>query len=237
MRAVILAAGRGSRLGSLTQDQPKCLLKHRGRKLLCEQIDALSMGGVSVVAAVAGYRWEQVAAEGIPVFLNSDWATTGIFHSLSKARRWLVDGPVIVSYGDIFYSAETVARLANSDRDLAISYDPDWLRLWSQRSATPLDDAEAFRVSNNGLLTKIGGKISTAADASGQYMGLIRTSPRGWHALEQAAAMVGDRSRTIDMTSILSQALAGGCEIEAIQKVGAWGEVDTAEDLALYERG
>ena len=55
---------------------------------------------------------------------------------------WLRAHDCIVSYADIFYTGETVKRLAAAGGDLAMSYDPDWLALWSRRFADPLSDAE-----------------------------------------------------------------------------------------------
>ena len=58
MRGLILAAGRGSRMGPLGDDRPKCMVELNGRPLLDRQIAALRRGGVEEVGIVRGYRAE-----------------------------------------------------------------------------------------------------------------------------------------------------------------------------------
>ena len=60
MRAVILAAGRGSRMGPMGNDRPKCLVKLDDRPLLDRQIAALRRGGVNEIGVVRGYRAEML---------------------------------------------------------------------------------------------------------------------------------------------------------------------------------
>ena len=56
MNAIILAAGRGSRMKNLTSDKPKCLVQLNGKTLIQWQLDALNQAGISNIAVVTGYR-------------------------------------------------------------------------------------------------------------------------------------------------------------------------------------
>ena len=56
MKGIILAAGRGSRMASLSDEIPKCLLKVGGKPLIDRQIEALRKGGVEDISIVTGYR-------------------------------------------------------------------------------------------------------------------------------------------------------------------------------------
>ena len=76
MRGIILAAGRGSRMGDLTDDRPKCLVELAGRSLLSLQRAALAAVGVSRTAIVRGYRGEMLEGMGMELFDNSRWAVT-----------------------------------------------------------------------------------------------------------------------------------------------------------------
>ncbi|PYK48280.1 MAG: nucleotidyl transferase, partial [Verrucomicrobia bacterium] len=60
MRALILAAGRGSRMGDLGDDRPKCLIELQGRPLIERQITALRRSGVEEIGVVRGYRAEMI---------------------------------------------------------------------------------------------------------------------------------------------------------------------------------
>ena len=155
MNGLILAAGRGSRLGSLTDEGPKCLIEVNGRSLLSRQVDALKRAGVDSPRIVTGWKSERVRALGYETIENTEWDQTSMVGSLTTARDVLLRDVTLVSYGDIIYGASTVGRLAKSPHSLAISYDPDWLSLWSKRFANPLDDAETFSIDGAVLFAEL----------------------------------------------------------------------------------
>jgi len=232
--AVIIAAGRGSRLKKLTATTPKCLMQIHGETLLERQLSNFEKQGIYQVAAVAGYKKEAVSEKGIPIFINNDWEKTGIFHSLMKADRWLSLTETIVSYGDIFYPQELISKLMESAGDIVICFDPNWLKLWSARSENPLADAETFKISSEGILQEIGGKVVSACEVQGQYMGLMRFTPKGWAQLKALSQCSKIDAESIDMTTMLSKGIESGIVIHTLACQGEWGEVDTQSDLDLY---
>jgi choline kinase len=138
MKAIVLAAGRGSRMKTLTEDRPKCFVKIRGRSLLERQLTALRGAGIGEVGVVRGYRGDAFDGLGLNLFDNEHWQETNMVSSLRCADRWLGQFDCIVSYSDIFYGAGTISQLAGSSASLAIAYDPEWRWLWSRRFADPL---------------------------------------------------------------------------------------------------
>lgn len=235
MKAVILAAGRGSRMKGLTDDRPKCLVELHGRPLLERQVAALRGAGCAELGVVAGYRGDLLEGRGLTVFTNPRWAETNMVVSLTCAAPWLEAGPCLVSYGDIFYSAETVRRLAAAEADIAISYDPDWHALWSARFADPLSDAETFRLHPDGTVADIGRRPSGLHEVQGQYMGLLKFTPAGWARVTAHLEALGDAAAKLDMTSLLRGLIEGGAAVKAVPVDGPWGEVDSATDLRFYE--
>ena len=236
IRAVILAAGRGRRMGQLTDDRPKCLLEVRSKPLIEWQIAALTAAGASEIAVVTGYQRERLAPYGLVEFHNSRWADSSMVTSLACADLWLKDRACIVSYSDIFYDCEAVVSLANVSADIAITYDPNWLALWAQRFTDPLDDAETFRVSKSGRLLEIGGRPTSIEEIEGQFMGLIRIAPQGWAELCRIlSTMTTDEIRATSTTDILQRVvLAERVSIQALAYEGEWGEVDSEIDLSFY---
>jgi choline kinase len=236
MRGLILAAGRGSRMGALTADAPKCLTQLGARTLLDRQISSLRAGGCTDVGIVTGYRAELISSRGDAAFHNPDWASSNMVRSLAGASSWLGDGTVIVSYSDIFYSGETVRALGAAVGALAISYDPDWLALWSARFTDPLSDAETFRRDAAGRLVEIGARAERLEQIEGQYMGLLKFTPAGWAEVVVALDVLEpERRARIDMTSLLAGLLARNVAITTVPVVGPWGECDNPSDLAVYE--
>jgi len=236
MKAIILAAGRGSRMGGATADQPKCLTPLHGRTLLDWQLEALRGAGIESIGLVRGYMGEKLARDGLRTFDNPRWAETNMVVSLACASAWLSCDVCLVSYSDIVYPAATVRALAAAESDIAITYYKDWRRLWEVRFRDPLSDAETFRLDDSGRLLDIGTRPRNLDEVQGQYMGLLRFTPRGWQWVEEALAGVEALQRDkLDMTSLLRMLLARGHPIAAVPVQEPWYEVDSQTDLELYQ--
>lgn len=238
MKAIILAAGRGSRMKTLTEERPKCLVELYGRPLLEWQLAALKDAGIGEIAIVTGYKRELLAGRGLVEFQNPRWAETNMVASLACAGEWLRDEPCIVSYSDIFYEASAPSLLMETDAELAITYDPNWRVLWESRFEDPLSDAETFKMDPSGVLLEIGQKPARIEDIQGQYMGLLRFTPAAWIKVEALRESLDEHMRDrLDMTGMLQRLIVGhGARIHALPYEGRWGEVDSAEDLAVYEK-
>ncbi|TKJ81058.1 nucleotidyl transferase [Pseudomonas koreensis] len=237
MKAIILAAGRGSRMKSLTDERPKCLVELRGKPLLEWQLESLRAAGISDIAVVTGYKRELLAGRGLSEFHNPRWAETNMVSSLACAESWLQGEPCIVSYSDIFYSPVAVQSLINCEATLAVTYDPNWLQLWTERFGDPLLDAETFRLSATHTLAEIGNKPQSVDDVQGQYMGLLRFTSEGWAEVVRLRAELSPQQRdSMHMTNTLQRVIdAGRVPIEAVAYTGEWGEVDSSEDLSVYQ--
>lgn len=237
MKAIILAAGRGSRMKKLTDERPKCLVELRGTALLDWQLDALRAAGVPEIAIVTGYKRELLANRGLVEFHNTRWAETNMVTSLACAQKWLKEEPCIVSYSDIFFDPSAVRSLMVSDAMLAVTYDPNWLELWSKRFGDPLLDAETFRLTPENTLAEIGNKPSSVDEVQGQYMGLLRFTPKAWDEVEHIrSGLSSEQCDKMHMTGTLQLLIeAASVPIRAIPYDGVWGEIDLANDLDVYE--
>src|SRR5204862_1260151 len=110
MKAIILSAGQGSRLGHLTDDKPKCLIEFGGRSLLDRQLDALQANGIGEAVVVTGFRDDQIeavlerrrqAGEGpaVRTVFNPFYKVADNLGSLFVAREEIA-GDVLVWNGD-----------------------------------------------------------------------------------------------------------------------------------------
>lgn len=236
MKAIILSAGRGSRMGALTGNRPKALVEIGGRTLLDRQLHALRTAGATTIGVVAGWHAEAFddTGEDLTVFTNPHWESTTMVHSLAAAEPWLSRETVLAAYGDIVYTPQTVRRLAAATAPLAIAYDPHWHTQWSRRFTDPLTDAETFTRDRRGMLTGIGGRPRHLAEVQGQYMGLLRITPPAW-ALIRRTLHTHDRHPTpgpLDMTAVLARLVREQLTtIATVPVSGPWWEFDHPSDI------
>lgn len=237
MKAIILAAGRGSRMNEGTANNPKCLMQLCGQTLLDYGIKSLVKAGFdkSDIAVVTGYKKEMIQVEGVKYFHNAKWAETNMFISLTMAREWLVSQPCIVCYADICYNMNAVKKLRESPASLAITYFTGYWDLWSKRFENPLDDLETFKL-HDGELLEIGQKPYTKEDVQGQYMGLIKFTPASWADVERVVRLPLPKPvEKLDMTALLNSMLKNGVKITAIPTDDLWLECDNMDDISVYE--
>lgn len=238
MKAIILAAGRGSRLNELTQNQPKCLTKIGSLSLLDRQIASITAAGIHDISIVTGYLAEELNGFDLVNYHNQDWQNTNMVMSLMEADELLTNHECVISYSDIFYESNAISILMNSSFKTAITYDPFWLEKWSQRYENPLEDAETFRIGENHIVIEIGNKPNSIEEVDGQFMGLIRTSPDEWNEIRNYIYKQDDEIRKqIQLTHLLNGLIQNQIvEIAGIPFTGIWGEIDTKKDLEFYEK-
>jgi len=252
MHAIILAAGEGTRLRPHTADKPKCLVPLAGRPLLLRQFDALAAAGIDPdqVTVVTGYRADQVVALGVTTIHNPRFHDTNMVASLMCAReRFDGSDDVLVCYGDLVYEPGVVTALIDALRPsgtipptVAITFDRSWQQLWDLRMADPLTDAETFRLAPDGTVIELGRTPSSIDEIEGQYMGLIAIPAAmapaivtSYDALDPAVRYEGRDRDHMFMTSFLQHLIDHVTPVHGVAVDGGWLEVDTVEDLAVFD--
>ncbi|GAA5522413.1 phosphocholine cytidylyltransferase family protein [Aliifodinibius salicampi] len=237
--AIILAAGKGTRLRPLTNNTPKCMVPVDGKPLLGRQLDLLTQLGIEKNIVVTGYLEEKIADPRITKVHNTEYDTTNMVYSLFCAKNYL-SGDVIVAYGDIIYSEQVLQKLLQSEKDMVIASDEAWLSYWQQRCDDPLSDAETFKKGAGNRVESLGQTPSSTDDIEGQFIGLIKFSENGCQRLKEEYATANksdawESGRTLQnayMTDMLNYfALKGELHYVPIQR--GWFEVDTPRDLKI----
>lgn len=117
MKAIILAASRGARLGDITKSIPKCMLPFGQETILERQIRILGELGIrsSDITVVAGYKPERIEAiKGISIVLNNEYRTTDNSYSLWLALQHTGDD-VLVLDGDLVYEPEAIRPICEAE--------------------------------------------------------------------------------------------------------------------------
>jgi len=237
LKAIILAAGEGTRLRPYTLDRPKCMVEVDGQSLLGRQLDVLATESIQPVIVIGGYRSEMLERPGLTLRLNPRYADTNMLWTLFCAEDDL-DSDLLLCYGDIVYSREILRAILQSKADIAVAIDLDWESYWRARNEDPLDDAETLRLAADGRILEIGQKPESLAEIEGQYMGLMKFSAQGLQQLKKTfhdAKSVGSlRGKPLEkayMTDMLQAMIALDIRLDAVPVHGGWVEVDTVEDL------
>jgi L-glutamine-phosphate cytidylyltransferase len=248
MRPILIGAGRGSRLGSNTDDIPKALVPVMGRPMIEWILDALGAAGFARkdVVFICGYRAE-VVRERYPEFTfvsNRDWERNNILASLLCARAHLAGG-FVSSYADIVYRGSTVEKLVASPHDKVLACDTDWRRRYVDRSQHPESDGEKMR-AEGARVVELSRRIAPE-QASGEFIGVAKFTAEGAgelvSAFDSAQAQWSGKSwregRTFErayLIDLFQEMLEGGSAFHRVDTHGGYMEIDTREDLACAEK-
>jgi len=248
MKAIILAAGEGSRLRPLTASQPKCLVELGGKSLLDWQIDALRQCGIRDIIVVRGYLADHIKRTDVTFYENLRYAVTNMVASLWCAAGEFTED-LVVSYADIIYNTDVLEPLVKSPADISVVVDVNWKPYWRERFDDPLSDAESLKIDSRGGITSIGQTPESLEEIEAQYIGLMKFTTAGlgrltasYHQAVQAVAGGGQawgQSRPVErayMTDLLQGLILEGTRLRAVKVSGGWLEIDSLSDYDLAKK-
>jgi len=244
MRAIVLAAGQGSRLRPLTDHRPKCLVKLAGMSLLDRQLRVLRQAGVEDIIIVTGYQAGEIHAPGCRLVHNPDYARTNMVATLFCAAEMITgDDDLLIAYTDIVYEPTVLRAVMDCRKPICLPIDMDWRRYWEIRMADPLADAETLLLDAHGRVLELGRKPREYDAIQGQYIGMLKVARDRVGDLRDAYALM-DRNGDYDgknfanmfMTSFIQHLIDHGWHVQSVPIHNGWLEVDTLRDHQTYEQ-
>lgn len=247
MKAIILAAGKGTRLSSLTKDKPKCLLEFLGKSLLDRQIEIFKDLGIADIIVVTGYLSDKIQHPDCIKIKNENYGTTNMVESLFCTRSYWTD-TIVVSYGDIIYEKRVFKKLIDSKEDLNVVVDLNGASYFKERFGRDfLLKTESLIFGDDGSIVDIGGPNPDIFQVQGQYIGLMKFTKKGHRILskvydEDRKNYWGKpwiRSKNFQngyMTDMLQRIIDKGYKVNAIRIRGGWLEFDTVIDYKKYQQ-
>ena len=246
MRAIIIGAGRGSRLRSMTDNQPKCYATVAGWRILDWTLDAFDRAGLRDKTFIGGYQIDQIRRDYPHLMFrhNADWQNNNILLSLFHAEDQMQDG-FVCAYADILFRDSIVRDALNHPGDIVLCVDTRWRDRYAHRTQHPEHDAEKVRVQGD-RVTHIHRDIP-AAGADGEYIGLAKFTPRGaalfrdhFHRVQNEFSGKPWREAKIFEKSYLillfQELIDQGIPVHFVATHGDYMEIDTEEDYALANR-
>jgi len=246
MKAIILAAGQGTRMGSETDDKPKCMITYKGKPLIDYTIKTLQACGIEDIIIINGYKKEvlesHLSNKSIRFITNKEYYKTNMVYTLFCAESEMNDD-LLISYGDIIYSKEVLGQLMKNDNDFVVTVDKNWRELWNLRMDDPLKDAETMKIDKSGNIIELGKKPKSYEEINGQYIGLLKISDsilkkirNFYHELDRSKYYDGKDFNNMYMTSLIQLIINSISKVKADIINGGWLEFDNQKDLIKYEK-
>ncbi len=221
-RAVILAAGKGSRLGALADGLPKCLLQVGGRPLVRRQLDALAEAGVSPVLLVVGYAADLVresVGQAAEYVLNPRYEATNSLASFVLAKDW-VKGPVVVMNSDILFDPGVLDELLIAGED-SLAYDSS--------SGGALEHMKV--ATRDGKVVDLSKELPKD-QAAGENVGMLYLSEHSARAVFEKGQELMTAGRDKAFLAEAIRSILPDHPLRAVDVKGlAWTEIDTPSDL------
>lgn len=233
MKAIILAAGVGKRLWSVTQHRPKPLIEVGGSTLLARSLESLSALGVGQVTLVVGYKQEMIRAAvngydyGVEVryLVNHDYHR-GSISSLWEARREL-DTDVLIMDADVLFHREILRRLVTSAHATALCLD----------ETVRQQGEECMAVVRGGRVVALSKWMPEQYDFAGEGVGFLKVCRAD---LQNLIDSIAEPARRGDWAMEYEDALATFFATSRVgyEKIGGlpWIEIDFPEDLDRAEK-
>lgn len=231
MKALILAAGLGSRLAPITDTCPKSMVPVNGTPILFKQIENLKENGITDITVVSGYLGDVLGAAvaekypEVKVIHSVDYASTNNMYSAYLGRENVEGGEFLMMNADVFYDASVVKALLAFEGENAIVTD---IGNYMEESMKV--------VEKDGRLVEIA-KTVTKEDALGASIDVYKFSAEAGKAFFDVCRDFIEVKKELTMWSeVALNEVLGKVEFKACPLEGRWLEIDNHDDLAAAEK-
>ena len=246
MKAIIIAAGIGSRLGDLTKDLPKPLIDINGKSILERQIELFKKFGINEIFIVTGYKNNKIKFSDITCVYNSEYQQTEQIGSLMKARNE-ISGDVIISFGDILFEEKILEELLENKDDFVLVSDPNWKKSYESRPDNPPTQSDFIALKNNKIIKFF--KNSLEIDNSYsvvEFIGLMKMSAMSSNIFLQKYNNL-EKSHTgkfhfassfmnAKFIDFFEELRLSGIQMYTLNVNCKWCEIDTIQDLEIAKK-
>ncbi len=231
MEAVILAAGRGTRMPEITKEKPKCLIEINKKTILEREIEILLRNSIEEIYVVVGYKSDKIREKirnvrKIRIIENRDYAITDNIYSLYLTKDFVKGKEFILLNGDTVFDEEIIKKLVNE----------------KEKDVAPIDgkhyDLEELKVrEKNDLIVEILSKNAPQEMSDGSTIGIFKFSSRGselfFDEIERCIK-TGIKNQWFEyaLNIILPRIKMYKMDIHGYK----WIEIDTLEDVEKAKR-
>jgi len=242
LRAIILAAGVGSRLGELTKELPKPLVDVNGKSIIERQISLFKKNKINDIIIVTGHQKEKFPFKDVSYVNGKNSFEHDILHSLMLARAKMLDD-VVISYGDIIFDEKIIEVIIKFKGNIGLAVDLDWEEHYRGKSKRLVDKVSNVIIEND-TIVRIGYRKNignTNQKLTGEFIGLMKLSKNAarvfidiYSQLEKSHKGKFHDSNSLRqgiITDMLQELIEKKQIIYPIIVKGKWCEIDTPDDL------
>ena len=233
MRAILISAGKGTRLYPLTKNTPKSLLEvGEGLTLLEAQLHSLQEAGIVDVTIVVGYRAEQIEAKlhkyktdfNISTVYNPFYDVSNNLISVWMARHFMQDEFITIN-GDDMFTASVITNLMKSKHNITMVMD----------EKDEYDEDDMKIIHNDGLVLEVSKKIDPAK-TNGESVGIIKFSGHGpqIYVTIMEEMVRHSENKSVFYLKAIQEIINKGYPVHFSKcNPGDWGELDFHPDLVM----
>jgi dTDP-glucose pyrophosphorylase len=233
-RAVLLAAGRGTRMRELTADLPKPMIKVRGKPILLHIIEGLQAAGIRNFLIIVGYHADAIRdyfGDGTCFGLQIKYATQAVQDGTGRvvglARDFVDQSSFVLSYGDILVDRANYKSLVELPDDVAA--------IVSVKQNEDVSKGGAVFVNEQMEVTDIREKSKPGEATSPWYnAGIYAFRPS---IFEWTAKLQPSPRGEYELTDAIRDMAGSGKKVKAFELSGVWADVRDPEILAQLNQG
>tara|TARA_Y100000310_G_scaffold345796_1_gene470072 strand:+ start:7473 stop:8165 length:693 start_codon:yes stop_codon:yes gene_type:complete len=226
MKAIILAAGKATRLLPLTKDTPQCMLNIGEKTILEKQIELIKKSGIEDITVITGYlseKVEQFCKElGIKTLFNPFYEVSGMALTVWIAKEEL-RGDYIFLYSDILFDSKIISGLLENKEDICLAIRKDRLR------------EEAEKVAEENAIIKNVSKMDKNKE-NGEFVGIAKFSTIGTKKLIEEIHNIAKINLDTNFIKVIDNLIKKGEIVTAYDvKNASFIDIDFPDDLEKAE--
>ena len=240
MKAIIIGAGSGNRIGKSTKKTSKALIEINGITIAERQISLFKKNGISDIVIITGPYNDKFDLKNIVYVHDSNYSKHDILGSLMEAKSYIKDD-VLITYSDILFDEKILSQVFRLKCDIGIAVDLSWEDAYNTRLNHPKSEAENVLLDNNGRIIQIKKNIQSLDGVIGEFLGLMKLSPHGSEVFvkKYESLQKNQKGEFYDapslskayLTDMIQELINSQINVTPIIVSGKWCEIDTKQDL------
>ena len=240
MKAIILSAGSGSRLGNLTKELPKSLVDVNGKPIIQRQIETFRNNGIKEIIVIVGPNKEKFQLNDVEYVIDKNFHEHEQLGSLMKASKHF-QNDIIISFGDVIVDNNIMRQIIESTHDIGIVIDLKWEKNYENRTQHLKSEADLALIKSN-KLTKIKKNLNFIENHQlGEFLGIMKLSGVGSKKFLDVFERLNSSHKgkfhdapsfqKAYLTDMIDELIQTNEVVNPIFIDGVWFEIDTIEDL------